>query len=167
MDRCCNLENALKILKSVRKRYDGSRRNPWNEIECGDHYIRAMSSWTLLHAFTGFRYNSELFQFHLGPRVNSDNFTTFFVTENAWGQASQKIAEGKLSYTLSVTYGELEIKSIRLNSIGDANTQTVRVHLDKVEQSGMSLIPNDSEVEITFSKMIIIPEESQLLLELG
>ena len=162
-----NLENALKILKSVRKRYDGSRRNPWNEIECGDHYIRAMSSWTLLHAFTGFRYNSELFQFHLGPRVNSDNFTTFFVTENAWGQASQKIAEGKLSYTLSVTYGELEIKSIRLNSIGDANTQTVRVHLDKVEQSGMSLIPNDSEVEITFSKMIIIPEESQLLLELG
>jgi len=161
-----NIENAIKILQSVRKRYDGTRRNPWNEIECGDHYIRAMSSWTLLHAFTGFRYNRELCQLHLGPRENSDNFTTFFVTKNAWGQASQKITEGKLSFTLSVAYGELEIKSIRLNSIGDANTQTVRVHLDGVEHSGISLIPKDSEIEITFSKMIIIGEKSQLSLEL-
>jgi hypothetical protein len=64
-----------------------------------------------------------------------------------------------------VAYGALEIKSIRLNSIGEANTQTVRVHLDDVEQTGISLIPNDSEVEITFSKMIIIREESQLSLE--
>lgn len=162
-----NIENALKILQSIRRRYDGTRRNPWNEIECGDHYIRAMSSWTLLHAFTGFRYNRDLFQFHLGPRANSENFTTFFVTKNAWGQVSQKIVEGKLSFKLSVAYGELEIKSIRLKSIGNANTQNARVYLDEIEQNGISLIPNNSEVEINFSKLIIIHEESQLLLKLN
>jgi len=161
-----NIENALKILQAIRKRYDGTRRNPWNEIECGDHYIRAMSSWTILHAFTGFRYNRELFQFHLGPQIHSDNFTTFFVTGNAWGQVSQKIEEGKLSFILSVAYGELEIKSIRLNSIRNIKTQTVCVHLDEVEQSGISLIPNNSEVEINFSRLIVIHEQSQLSIKL-
>ena len=125
-----------------------------------------MSSWTLLHAFTGFGYNRDLFQFHLGPRVKTDNFTAFFVTKNAWGQVSQKIVEGKLSFTISVAFGELEIKSIRLRSIGGAHSQIVRVKLDEIEQSGISLIPNDSEVEISFSKLIIIHEESQLLVEL-
>lgn len=44
---------ALAILEGVRGRYDGTRRNPYNEIECGDHYSRAMSGWSLLQAYTG------------------------------------------------------------------------------------------------------------------
>jgi uncharacterized protein (DUF608 family) len=162
-----NVKNALKILQSVRKRYDGTRRNPWNEIECGDHYIRAMSSWTLLHAFTGFRYIREMFQFQLGPKTDSDMFTTFFITKNAWGQASQKTKEEKLSFKLSVAHGELKLKSIRMNSIGNLNIKTIHVYVDDIEQSGVSLIPNSSEVEVSFSKLIIIKEESHLLLELN
>jgi len=166
---CCytrQIPEALKIIQAVRKRYDGSRRNPWNEVECGDHYVRALSSWTLLHALTGLSYVKEIKQLEFGPKVNNKDFSTFFITNNAWGRASQKIAEGKLSFTLSVVHGELEIKSIRLNSIGDANTRTIRVHLNEVEQSGIFLIQNDSGVEITISKIIIIREESQLFLEL-
>jgi hypothetical protein len=37
----------------VRGRYDGTRRTPYNEIECGDHYSRAMAGWSLLQACTG------------------------------------------------------------------------------------------------------------------
>ncbi|MBX3030411.1 MAG: hypothetical protein KF809_09645 [Chloroflexi bacterium] len=44
---------ASEILRAVRGRYDGTRRNPYNEIECGDHYARAMAGWSLLHAWTG------------------------------------------------------------------------------------------------------------------
>lgn len=44
---------GLAILEGVRGRYDGRRRNPYNEIECGDHYSRAMSGWSLLQAYTG------------------------------------------------------------------------------------------------------------------
>ncbi|MEM2885694.1 MAG: GH116 family glycosyl hydrolase, partial [Thermoproteota archaeon] len=42
------VEEALTMVKAARDRYDGEKRNPWNEVECGDHYARAMSSWALL-----------------------------------------------------------------------------------------------------------------------
>lgn len=43
------------VLAGIWGRYDGSRRNPFNEIECGDHYARTMSGWTILGARTGVR----------------------------------------------------------------------------------------------------------------
>lgn len=46
-------DEALAIIEGVRGRYDGTRRNPYNEIECGDHYSRAMAGWSLLQAYTG------------------------------------------------------------------------------------------------------------------
>ncbi|HML45433.1 MAG TPA: GH116 family glycosyl hydrolase, partial [Clostridia bacterium] len=46
-------EEALDIVKHVRKRYDGIRRNPWRETECGHHYARALASWGLLPAWCG------------------------------------------------------------------------------------------------------------------
>jgi uncharacterized protein (DUF608 family) len=47
------LEEGLSIVKAVRDRYDGLRRNPWDEVECGHHYARAMSSWGVLLALSG------------------------------------------------------------------------------------------------------------------
>lgn len=46
---------ALDVVTAVRERHDGVRRNPWNEVECGHHYARSMSSFALLLAATGFR----------------------------------------------------------------------------------------------------------------
>ena len=46
-------EEGLRILEALRGRYDGRRRNPYNEIECGDHYARAMAGWSVLEALGG------------------------------------------------------------------------------------------------------------------
>ena len=40
-------EKGLDIVKTCRKRYDGSVRNPFDEYECGHWYARAMSSYSL------------------------------------------------------------------------------------------------------------------------
>ncbi len=49
---------ALDIVHSIRQRYDGVKRNPWNEIECGSNYARSMASYALLPAISGFRFDS-------------------------------------------------------------------------------------------------------------
>ena len=56
------VEEGLAIIKGARDRYDGINRppvprNPWNEIECGGHYARAMSSWSILLALSGYEYD--------------------------------------------------------------------------------------------------------------
>ena len=48
---------GFESVRNVRARYDGERRNPWNEPECGHHYARAMSSWSTLLAASGFHYH--------------------------------------------------------------------------------------------------------------
>jgi len=49
-------KEGLTIVKALRSRYDGRVRNPWNEYECGNYYARAMASYALLGALSGFRY---------------------------------------------------------------------------------------------------------------
>ena len=44
---------ALEIIRAIRRRYDGERRNPWGEIEAGRHYVRAMASWSCVVAAGG------------------------------------------------------------------------------------------------------------------
>jgi hypothetical protein len=51
-------KEGMRLLCAVRRRYDGSRRNPYNEIECGDHYARAMAGFSVLEAYTGASYDA-------------------------------------------------------------------------------------------------------------
>jgi len=44
---------SLSILRAIRERHDGRRRNPYNEYECGSHYARALASWSVWRAFGG------------------------------------------------------------------------------------------------------------------
>lgn len=47
-----DLTAATQITADVRDRYKGERRNPFNEVECGNHYVRSMASFGLVHAFS-------------------------------------------------------------------------------------------------------------------
>ena len=42
------IDEGCAMVKAVRDRYDGERRNPWNEIECGSNYARSMASFALM-----------------------------------------------------------------------------------------------------------------------
>ena len=50
-------ELGRELAEAIWQRHDGSRRNPFNEVECGDHYVRAMSGWSLFEAALGLAWN--------------------------------------------------------------------------------------------------------------
>ncbi len=58
------VDEAVEIVKSVRARYNGVYRNPWNEMECGNNYARSMASYALLNAACGFEY--DMYKKHIG-----------------------------------------------------------------------------------------------------
>lgn len=81
-----------QILRGVRRRYDGCRRNPWNEIECGSHYARCLSSYGLMLAYTGMKYDA----IDESLRFREEPFRGFFCTTSAWGIA-ERAADGGLT----------------------------------------------------------------------
>jgi uncharacterized protein (DUF608 family) len=103
---------ALTILADVRDRHDGTRRSPWNEVECGDHYVRPMASWALLEAAAGFRYRAPEGRMAFASRFNAHDFRGFFITGSAWG-AFQLAAD---SAQLTVDYGKMTLNELRIAS---------------------------------------------------
>jgi non-lysosomal glucosylceramidase len=105
------VEEGLSIVKAVRDRYNGERRNPWDEIECGHHYARAMSSWGLLLALSGYSYSGSAMSLGFVPQVYAEDFRTFWSTGSAWGGYFQKAeAEKTQKVGLTVASGELKLK---------------------------------------------------------
>ena len=51
------IEKGLEIIRTARERYDGIKRNPFDEYECGHWYARALSSYALIEGYTGIRYD--------------------------------------------------------------------------------------------------------------
>ncbi|MEK6645583.1 MAG: GH116 family glycosyl hydrolase [Candidatus Firestonebacteria bacterium] len=109
------IKEGLDICKGVRNRYNGEKRNPWDEIECGHHYARAMSSYALLLAFSGFSYSAPEKKIGFSPRVNQENFATFFSIGSGWGYYQQKIKNSKTILKLEIKYGELKLQEVAIN----------------------------------------------------
>lgn len=81
------IEEGLAIVEAVRQRHDGRRRNPWNEVECGNHYSRSMSSWAILTALSGAVTDPQAGELRFKPVVGADDtyYKTFWSTGTAWG----------------------------------------------------------------------------------
>ncbi|MBN1274605.1 MAG: hypothetical protein JXB26_20275 [Candidatus Aminicenantes bacterium] len=107
-----HLEKGLKIVQAVRDRYRGYNRNPWDELECGHHYARAMASWALLLALSGFHYDGVNNTMSFSPKINRENFMTFWSTGSAWGRCTLNNSGA----TLDVKYGSLKLKEISFSS---------------------------------------------------
>jgi non-lysosomal glucosylceramidase len=104
------IEEGLELVETVRERYDGVKRNPWNEIECGHHYVRSMASWGLLIALSGFEYDIPGHRISFSPKTGAGDFSAFFSTGAAWGVYRQRInpATGERSWEVEVLYGSLD-----------------------------------------------------------
>ena len=108
------------MVKAVRDRYDGERRNPWNEIECGSNYARSMASFALLPIYSGFSF--DMSKKHIGffPISNEDGRYLWSVG-NTWGT----IVITKDKHVIEV-YGEpLTVSSYGIQNSEQATAVTV------------------------------------------
>ena len=110
------VEEGLCMVKGLRERHDGERRNPWDEFECGHHYARAMASWSVLLALSGFRYSAPEKVMGFAPRIRSRAFRCFWSTETGWGLFSQKIGEKTHTAEIGVRFGTVELNSLTLRT---------------------------------------------------
>jgi non-lysosomal glucosylceramidase len=109
------IEEGLDIVKAVRERHDGYRRNPWDEVECGHHYVRSMSSWGILLALSGFRCNASDHSLEFNLALKESDFKTFFCNGIAWGTYEQHLDKGVITAKIRIDHGSLALSHIDLS----------------------------------------------------
>lgn len=125
------LQEGLTIVRGARERYDGTKRSPWNEIECGDYYARALSSWSLLLAAQGYGYEGPARRIAFDPRLTPDDHRSFFSTAEGWGRFEQKRGRNKQTNTLAVVWGRCDLKELRFGLPVGVSKVDAKARLDK------------------------------------
>ncbi len=105
------VDEGLEIVRTCRRRYDGRTRNPFDEIECGHWYARAMSSYSLLQALGGARYDAVEKVLHLRPALAGD-FRVFLSTETGFGSVGVRSG----TPFVEVRRGAIEVSAIEYES---------------------------------------------------
>lgn len=123
------VDEGLAIVRGVDSRYDGAKHNPWNEIECGDHYARAMASYGVLHAIQGYWYDGPRGVMAFDPKIAEDGITGFFTSAEGWGNLSQERTADGQKNTISLKYGRLSLNAFQLRCDG----KTVHAALNGAE----------------------------------
>ncbi|MFN3421190.1 MAG: GH116 family glycosyl hydrolase, partial [Armatimonadota bacterium] len=110
---CGMRDEALKIVEGARNRYRGDKRNPFAEIECGHYYIRALSSWSLLLAATGFVCDAYSGMLQFAPNFETSNFRSPFFAGTCWGMFAQTRTSRRSLATLEVLGGKFALRELK------------------------------------------------------
>jgi len=122
------IEESLILTRAIHDRYAAQKRNPFNEIECSDHYARAMASYGTFITACGFTYHGPKQEIGFAPKLNADNFKAAFTAAEGWGTYSQ-VRRGKdLECAIDVKWGKLLLKTITVMKAG----KTKRIDLPSV-----------------------------------
>jgi Glycosyl-hydrolase family 116, catalytic region len=109
------VEEGVAVVRAVADRYARAGRI-WNHEECGDHYYRAMCSWTTLLAATGFKVDAARGELTLAPVIRVPEVRAPWVSATAWGEFTQSARR----FELSCRSGSMTIRRLRLNLQGRA-----------------------------------------------
>jgi uncharacterized protein (DUF608 family) len=167
------VEEGLTIVRGVRDRYNGLPRapiprNPWNEIECGGHYARAMSSWSLLLALSGFEYDGPNGILRFTPRTTPENFKSFFSASEGWGSLRQTRRGDVQKVELKVEDGKVAVREIYIARNGNQVPKQGHVQLNgKAVRASMSPATTEDTVRVLLDSSLSISRGSTLTVITG
>lgn len=161
-------DDGVKIVRGARRRYDGRQRSPWNDIECGDHYARAMSSWSMLEAASGQRTNAPEGLLAFEPRSTPGKFRCFFIAAEGWGTFEQRIGRDRAATqqdTLRVAYGQVRLRALEVayQSGGAAGSATAYLN---GHAAGLEARASGKTVRVSSAQELVIRAGDTLKVEI-
>ena len=152
------IPQGVEYVENLRARFDGVKRNPWDEAECGHHYARAMSSWSSVVALSGFHYEGDRAHVMALPKLPHDNFHCFWATGTGWGTYSLKRTQpGGVNFTIQTLAGTLPCRSCTLAATGSKATASLAG-----KKISTRLEKNEEQTRIYLAEPVQLREGEQL-----
>ena len=177
------LMEGLAVTRMVHDRYHPLRRNPWNEVECGDHYARAMASYGVFLAACGYEHHGPNGHLGFSPRLSAENFRAAFTTAEGWGAFSQTLGGAShlsqagnpkpeaapggalLTAEVRLKWGRLRVRTLALH-VPDGHAGAVNVVVEsRPVQTSYRLEGN--RLTITFSNEALIEAGQTIQIAVG
>jgi len=130
-------DEALVITRAIHDRYHAAKRNPFNEIECSDHYARAMASYGTFITACGFEYHGPKGYVRFSPKWNKENFKAPFTVAEGWGSYTQTKMTDEQQHVFDMKYGSLSLNNISIDKLSSKSIKavTVLLHQQKISNS--------------------------------
>lgn len=155
------IDEVLAICRGIHYRYHPSRHNPFNEVECGDHYARAMASWGVYTALCGYEYHGPKGHLGFAPKITPENFRAAFTAAEGWGLFSQQ-RENKIQHEkIELRWGKLNLNTLAFAVPKDFNKVNLNIKLDDKELSNNYKL-KDGRVEIILTKKLTVSGNQNL-----
>ena len=122
------VQEGLAVTRAVHDRHHPSKRNPWNEVECGDHYSRSLASYGVFLAACGFEHHGPKQHIGFAPKLTPENFKCAFTSAEGWGSYAQEIKNGILKAEIFLRWGKMQLRTLALE-FAQAAAISVKVEL--------------------------------------
>ena len=150
------VQEGLAVTKAIHERYAPSRRNPYNEIECGDHYARSMASHGVFVSLCGFEYHGPKGQIGFAPRLTPEDFHAPFITAEGWGTFAQSRQGGSQIETLKLRYGQLKLEQLSFALLAGKKASQVQVTFGGAALDAKSRMSGD-RVVVELADAVTVP----------
>ena len=141
-------EEGNKVVSAVRERYRGDRRNPWNEIECGNNYARSMAAFALPVILSGFTFDMTRKEIGFAPKLSGD-FKGFFALGKVAG--SYEAAGGKA--TVTFLQGSGSVEKIRTPLKGALRVTLDGETFETKSEEGFVTLPKKAEKTVVIEEL--------------
>jgi uncharacterized protein (DUF608 family) len=153
------VEESLILTRAIHDRYHAAKRNPFNEVECSDHYARAMASYGTFITACGFTYHGPKREIGFAPKLNPADFKAAFTVAEGWGTYSQKKTGKKQEHLLQIKYGKLNVQFITVEKSEKVSNAIVSLKNNAVAST---VIQKGNVVRITLNEALKLTSGDEL-----
>ncbi|MCR4415224.1 MAG: non-lysosomal glucosylceramidase, partial [Thermoguttaceae bacterium] len=160
------IDEARKIVRTARARYDGRRRdglnsgpggNPYNELECGKFYARAMSAWSLLVASQGLVLDGPEGVLGFKPKWQPADHRSFFTAPEGWGLFVQRRDGNQQRDSIEVRHGRLRLREL-VFELPEGAGQVAATVTASGRPVNVALRRDGAEVRLALAQETVVPE---------
>lgn len=152
------VDEGLTVTRAVHDRYAAGKRNPYNEIECSEHYARAMAGYGVYLAACGYSHHGPAGRLGFAPKVRPEDFAAAFTAAGGWGLYRQRREGHRQTCEVEVRHGEVTVRTFTLELATPPDPARLRVtaHGPRGDVRVASARVEGATVEVTFTAPLTI-----------